>query len=103
MVRTIDCNTATYVPFFVRGLSTSSFTLSSPAPPTSLSQEIVTTTDHPAPTRSESVSEEVRGNSSHGPAEIENPNKNEDVEEVRGNSSHEVPERLEEFEDNLTD
>ena len=49
------------------------------------------------------MSEDLRGNSSHGPAEIENPNKNEDVEEVRGNSSHEVPERLEEFEDNLTD
>ena len=34
-------------------------------------------------TRIESISEEVRGNSSHGPAETENPNENDDNEEVR--------------------
>ena len=34
-------------------------------------------------TRIESISEEVRGNSSHGPAETENPNRNDDNEEVR--------------------
>ena len=49
------------------------------------------------------MSEEVRGNSSHGPAETENTNKNEDNEEVRGNSSHDLPGCLQEFKDNLVD
>ena len=49
------------------------------------------------------MSEEVRRNSSHGPAETENPNKNDDNEEVRGNSSHDLPEWPEEFKDNLVD
>ena len=42
-----------------------------------LSSHLLTESDasHPASTRSESMSEEVRGNSSHGPAEIENPYK----------------------------
>ena len=63
--RKIDCNTANYVPFVVPGLSTSSSTSSSLASPTSSSQDTVTATKHPASTRSESMSEEVRGNSSH--------------------------------------
>ena len=50
---------------------------------------------------SESMSEEVRGNSSHGQAETENPNMIDDYEEVRGDSSHGLPEWLQEFEDNL--
>ena len=49
------------------------------------------------------MSEVVQGNSSHGPGETENPNKNDDNEEVRGNSSHDLPEWLEEFKDNLAD
>ena len=49
------------------------------------------------------MSKEARGNSSHGPAETENPNKNDDNERVRGNSSHDLPEWLEEFKDNLVD
>ena len=49
------------------------------------------------------MSEEVRGNSSHGPAETENPNKNDDNEKVRGSSSHDLREWLEEFKDNLVD
>ena len=79
------------------GLSTRSSSSSSPTSLTSSSQEAVTHTQHPASTRSESVSDAVRGNSSRGPAETENPKKNDDNEKVRGDSSHGVPEWLEEF------
>ena len=70
---------------------------------TSSSKESVTPTEHPASTRSDSMSLEVRGNSSHGPAETENPNKNDDNELVRGNLSHDLPERLQEFRHGLVD
>ena len=80
--RKIDCNTANYVTFVVPGVSTSSSSSSSPTSPRSSSQETVTPTEHPASTRSESMSEEVWGNSSHGPAETESPNKNDDNKEV---------------------
>ena len=73
--RRIECNTANYVPFVVPGLSTSSSSSSTTKSPTSSSQEAVTLTQHPASTGSESVSDGVRGTSSHGPAETENPNK----------------------------
>ena len=63
----------------------------------------MTPTEYPASTRSESTSEEVRGNSSHGQAESENPNKNDDNEKVRGYSLHDLPEWPEEFKDNLVD
>ena len=95
--RKINFNTANYVPFVVPGLSTSSSTSSSPTSPTSSSQDTVTTTEHPATERSESMSEEVQGNLSHVPAETENPNKNDDNEEVQGNLSHDLPEWLREF------
>ena len=49
------------------------------------------------------MSEEVRGNSSHGLAETQNPNENDDNEEVRGNSSHGFPEWLEEFKENFVE
>ena len=90
--RKIECNTANYVPFVVPGLSTSSSSSSSPTSPASSSQDAVRLTEHPASTRSESMSEEVRGNSSRGAPETENPNKNDDNEEVRGDSSHGLPE-----------
>ena len=99
----IECNTANCVPFVVPGLSTSSSSSSSPTSSTSSSQEAVIPTQHPASTRSESMSDGVRGNSSRGPAETENPNKNDDNEEVRGNLSHDLPEWLEEFKENLVD
>ena len=73
--RKIDCNTANYVLTVVPGLSTGSSSSATPTSPTSSSQEAVTPTEHPASTRSENMSEEVRGNSSHGPAETENSNK----------------------------
>ena len=82
-----------------RGSSSSS----SLASPTSSSQEAVTLTKHPASTRSESVSDEVRGDSSRGPAETENPNKNDDEEEVRRNLSHDLPEWLQENRHGLAD
>ena len=53
----------------------------------------MTLTEHPAPTRSESMSEEVRGNSSHGPAKTENQYKKDDNEEVRGDLSCGLPEK----------
>ena len=51
----------------------------------------------------ESMSDEVRGHSSRGQAETENPNKNDDNEEVRGDSSCGLPEWQEEFKENLVD
>ena len=81
--RRLERNTANNVPFVVPGPSTSSSSSSSPSSPKSLPQEAPIPTLHPASSRSESMSEEVRGDSSHGPTETENPNKNDD-EEVRG-------------------
>ena len=53
--------TANYVPFVVPGLSTSSSSSSSRTSQTSLSQETVTPTQHPASKRSESMSSTVQG------------------------------------------
>ena len=103
MARKIECNTVNCVPFVVPGLSTSSSSSSSPTSPTSSSQDTVITTEYPATERSDSMSESVRGNPSHEPAETENPNKNDDNEEVQGNSSHDLPEWLEEFKHGLVD
>ena len=47
-------------------------------------------------TRSESTSEKVQGNLSHGPAENQNKNKNDDDVDVQGNLSHDLPEWLQE-------
>ena len=62
--RRTECNTANHVPFVVPGLSTGSSSSSSPTSPTSSSQEAVTPSEHPAPTRSGSMGEEVGGDSS---------------------------------------
>ena len=64
--RRIKCNTANCVPIVVRGLSTGSSSSATPTSPTSLSQEAVIPTQHPASTRSESTSciERVRGDPS---------------------------------------
>ena len=98
--RKINCNTAKYVPFV---LSTSSSTSSSSTSPSSSSQESVTLTEHPPSTRSDSMSKEVHGNVSHGTAETENPNKNDDNEEGRGNLSHDLPEWLQDFKHGLVE
>ena len=69
--RKIKRNTANYVPFVVPGLSTSSSSSFSPTSQT-LSQEAVTLTQHPVSIRSESMSDEGRGDPSRGPVEAEN-------------------------------
>ena len=101
--RKIECNTANYVPFVVPGLSTGSSSSATPTSPTSLSQEAAIPTQHPASTRIESTSsiEKVRGDSSRGPAEIEDPNKNDNG--VRRDPLRDLPEWLEEFTENLVD
>ena len=78
--RRIECNTAIYVPFVVFGVSTNSSSSSSFASLTSSSQEAVILTQHPAPVRCETVSDEVRG------------------DPLRG-----LPDRLEEFKENHVD
>ena len=87
----IHCDTSNHVPFVVPGLSRSSSSSSSPTSPASSSQETVTPTEHPASARSEGMSEEVRGNSSHGPAETETQNKNDDDEELQSGELQGVP------------
>ena len=61
--RRIKCSTENYVPIVVPGLSTCSSSSATATSPTSVLQEAVIPTLHPASTRSESMSEEVRGNS----------------------------------------
>ena len=67
------------------------------------SQDAVNATEYPASTRSESTSEEVQGNLSHGPVETENPYKSDDDVDVQGNLSHDLPDWLQEFQENLVD
>ena len=100
--RKTNCKTENCVPIVVPGLSTSSSSSAAPTSPTSISQEAVIPTQHTASIRSESMSEEVRGDSSRGPAETEKPHKN-DNEEVRGDPLRGLPEWLEEFKENLVD
>ena len=99
----INCNISHYVPFIVPGLSTSSSTSSSPTSSTSSSQETVIGTENPATEGSEIMSEESRGNLLHGPAEIENTNKNDDDEELRSELLRDLPGWLQEFKENLVD
>ena len=49
------------------------------------------------------MSEESRGNPSRGPAEIENPNKNDDNEELQSDQLQDVPDWLQEFKHGLVD
>ena len=99
----INCNIANNVPFVVPGLSTSCSTSSSPASSTSSSQDTVISTENPATERSETMSEESRGNPSRGSAEAENTNKNEDDEELRSELLQDVPEWQQDFKENLVD
>ena len=84
-------------------LSLSSSTSSSPTSPTSSSKDTVTPTEHPATVRSETTSVEVQGNLSHGPAEIENPNKYDVNEELQSDQLRDVPDWLHEFKHGLVD
>ena len=98
--RKIECTTSNHVRFVVLGLSTSS----SPTSPTSSSQEAGIPTEHPASARSESTSDELRGDSEQGPAEFENPNKNDDDEVVRGHPLlSKLHGWLQDFRENLVD
>ena len=99
----MDCNFSNYVPFVVPGLSMSSSTSSSPTSSTSSSQDSVIGTENPGTERSEIVSEESRGIRLQEPAEHENTNTNEDDEELRGELLQDVPEWLQDFEENLVD
>ena len=60
------------------------------------------TPEYPATERSVIMSEESRGNPSHEPAEIENPNKNDD-EELQSDQLQSVPDWLQEFKHGLAD
>ena len=87
--RRIECHTANYVPFVVPGLSRSSSSASSPTSPTPSSQEAVTPTEHPASTGCESMSEEVRGDSSRDLPEWPEELKENLVADIdKGNFSH---------------
>ena len=99
----INCNTANCVPFVVPGLSTSSSTSSSPTSRTSSSQDSVTTPKYPGTERSDSMSESLRRNPSHEPAETENPNKNDDDKELHSDQLQGVPDWLQEFRHGLVD
>ena len=57
-------------------------------------QDTVISTENPATARSEIMSEESRGNPSRGPAEIENPNENDDNEELQSDQLQDVPDWL---------
>ena len=59
------------------------------------------TKEYPAPERSGSTSEELRGNPSHEPAETENPNKNDDDEELHSDQLQGVPDWLQAFKHGL--
>ena len=58
--RRTKCSTENFVPIVVPGSSTSSSSSATPTSPTSVLQETVVPTQHPASTRSESTSSEVR-------------------------------------------
>ena len=93
------------MPFVVPGLSTSSFTTPTPISPTSSSQDSVFDvnryTENPVPERSGSTSEELQGNPLHGPTETENTNQNEGREEVQTDLLHDLPDRPQDFRENL--
>ena len=73
----------------------------SPASSTSSSQDTLISTENPATERSETMSEESRGNPWRGSAEAENTNKNEDDEELRSELLQDVSEWLQDFKERL--
>ena len=92
----ITCKKANCVPFVVPGLSTTSYTPSSPGSSTSSSQDSVIGTENPVTERSEMMSEESRGKK----PKIQ---KNEDDEEVRSELLQDVQEWFQDFGENLVD
>ena len=107
MGKKIDCNFSKYVPFVVPGLSaSSSSTTPSPTSSSSSSQDSVFDvnrySENPAPERSGSASEELRGDPLHESTETENKKINEE-REVQRDISHELPDWPQEFRENLFD
>ena len=103
----IHCKKSHYVPFVVPGLSTSSSTTPTPTSSSSSSQDSVFDvnryTENPVFERSGSMSEELRGNLQHKPAETENKNKNAGHEEAQSDLLHDLPDWPQDFRENLVD
>ena len=87
----------------VPGLSTISFTSSTPTSSTFSSQDSVICTENPATERSGSTSEESRRNPIHKPTETENRHKSEGREEVQSDLLHDLLDWLQEFLEILVD
>ena len=103
-----DCNISNVVPFVVPGISvSSSSTAPSPTSPSSSSQDSVFNvnryTENPVVERSVSVSEELRRDPLHETTETQNKNESGESEEVQRDISHELPDRLQDFRENLVD
>ena len=94
--RRIQCNTENTVPIVVPGLSTVSSSSTTPTSPASLPQGSVVSPLRPAATRSESTSRQARRDPLPEPAEIENPNQNNN-EAVLHDPLRDLPEWLQEF------
>ena len=108
----IQCDTENFVPIVVLGLSTTSSSSSTSTPTIPSGQEIDHSDHHPAIESSESVDRQARRNPYasetreellHEPTEIQKPNENEDPEKVRVSPYSDIPERLQEFRENLVD
>ena len=108
----IQCNTENFVPVVVPGLSTTPSSSSTSTPMTPSGQEINHSDHHPATESSECVDTQARGDPFtsetseellHEPTKTPKPNKNEDHEQVRGDPCSDIPERLQQFRENLVD
>ena len=97
----IDCNMSNFLPFVVPGLSMRSSMSSTPTSSSSSLQDsvfdVTRYSEYPVPERSESVSEELRGNPLHESTETENKNRNEGREDAQSDLLHELPDWLQEF------
>ena len=100
--RRFRCNTEKYVRIGVPGLSTSSSSSTTGTSTTSLSHDSEKSTIRPATARSKSISSQVRRDPLRS-RETENKNKNEDPNQVLRNPLRDIPERLEDFTENLVD
>ena len=110
----IDCNRSNHVTFVVPGMSasSSSTTPSSASSPSSSQESTWANRDSvsenrnvetPVSERSGGTNEELRGDPLHESTETENQNKNRESKEVQRDVSHELPDRLQEFSENLVD
>ena len=79
----MDCNISNYVPFVVPGVSTCSFSSSTPTSSTSTSQDSVIGTENPPAERSGSAGEESLGNPLRKPAKKQTPIKMKETRKYR--------------------